>query len=57
MLARLGGDEFVVLLPETTSSRPSAWPTTSPLLVGGQRFRFDGVERAVSASVGLARVG
>ena len=27
------------------------------LLIGGQRFRFSGVERAVSASVGLARVG
>ena len=35
----------------------AAWPTTSPSLVAGQRFHFDGVERAVTASVGLARVG
>jgi diguanylate cyclase (GGDEF)-like protein len=56
VLARLGGDEFVVLLPQTDLEQAALVAEDLALLVAGQRFHFDGVERAVTASVGLAPV-
>jgi diguanylate cyclase (GGDEF)-like protein/PAS domain S-box-containing protein len=56
VLARLGGDEFVVLLPQTDLEEAARAADDLALLVAGQRFHFDGVECAVTASVGLAPV-
>jgi diguanylate cyclase (GGDEF)-like protein/PAS domain S-box-containing protein len=56
VLARLGGDEFVVLLPHTELEQAALVADDLALLVAGQRFHFNGVERAVTASVGLAPV-
>jgi diguanylate cyclase (GGDEF)-like protein/PAS domain S-box-containing protein len=57
VLARVGGDEFVVLLPHTDLEQAGLVAEDLALLVAGQRFVFDGVERAVTASIGLAPVG
>jgi diguanylate cyclase (GGDEF)-like protein/PAS domain S-box-containing protein len=55
-LARLGGDEFAVLLPRCEMEEAARVAADLAALVAGQRFLFDGVERSVTASVGLARV-
>ena len=57
VLARLGGDEFVVLLPHSEVEQAALVATDLAVLVAAQRFHFDGVERTITASVGLARVG
>ena len=57
LLARVGGDEFVVLLPHTDLEQAGLVAEDLALLVAGQRFQFDGIERAVTASIGLAPVG
>jgi diguanylate cyclase (GGDEF)-like protein/PAS domain S-box-containing protein len=56
VLARLGGDEFAVLLPGCALDEARRVAEDLAALVGGQRFLFDGVERSVTASVGIARV-
>ena len=57
VLARLGGDEFAVLLPQAATMDHAARVAVDiAALVAAQRFVFDGIERAVTASVGLARV-
>jgi diguanylate cyclase (GGDEF)-like protein/PAS domain S-box-containing protein len=56
LLARLGGDEFVVLLPDTDLDHGALVAEELMLLVADQRFHFDGVERTVSTSAGLARL-
>jgi len=55
-LARLGGDEFAVLLPHCDLERAALIANELAALIAGQRFRFDGVERSVTASVGVAAV-
>jgi diguanylate cyclase (GGDEF)-like protein/PAS domain S-box-containing protein len=56
VLARLGGDEFAVLLPHCDDSRAMLVGNDLAALVAGQRFVFDGIERSVTASVGVAAV-
>jgi diguanylate cyclase (GGDEF)-like protein/PAS domain S-box-containing protein len=55
-LARLGGDEFAVLLADCDLPRARRVAGELVALIAGQRFAFDGVSRAVSASAGVARV-
>ena len=55
-LARLGGDEFAVLLPSCDLERAALVANDLVALIAGQRFHFDGIERSVTASVGLAPV-
>ena len=55
VLARLGGDEFVVLLPHCDVERATLVATTSPRSSPRSGSYFDGVERSVTASVGVAR--
>jgi diguanylate cyclase (GGDEF)-like protein/PAS domain S-box-containing protein len=55
-LARLGGDEFAVLLPHCDLERAALIANELAALIAGQRFRFDGIERSVTASVGVAAV-
>ena len=57
VLARLGGDEFAVLLPHCGPDEAGNVAADLAALVAGQRFLFEGVERTVTASVGLAPVG
>ena len=57
VLARLGGDEFAVLLPHCGPDEAGNVAADLAALVAGQRFLFDGVERTVTASIGLAPVG
>ena len=56
VLARLGGDEFAVLLPRCDVDEAGRVGGDLASLVAGQRFLFDGVERNVTASIGLAPV-
>jgi diguanylate cyclase (GGDEF)-like protein/PAS domain S-box-containing protein len=56
VLARLGGDEFAVLLSGCEMDHATRVAVDIAELVGAQRFVFDGIERAVTTSVGLARV-
>jgi diguanylate cyclase (GGDEF)-like protein/PAS domain S-box-containing protein len=56
VLARLGGDEFAVLLPHCDAGRAMLVANDLAALIAGQRFVFDGVERSVTASVGVAAV-
>ncbi len=56
VLGRLGGDEFAVLLPRCEMSEAARVAADLAALVAGQRFLFDGVERSVTASVGIANV-
>jgi diguanylate cyclase (GGDEF)-like protein len=56
VLCRLGGDEFAVLLPRCEMEEAGRVGADLAALVAGQRFLFDGVERGVTASIGLARV-
>ncbi len=56
VLARLGGDEFAVLLGGCEMDHAARVAGDIADLVAAQRFEFDGVERAVTTSVGLARV-
>ncbi len=56
VLARLGGDEFAVLLGGCEMDHAARVAVDIADLVAAQRFEFDGVERAVTTSVGLARV-
>jgi diguanylate cyclase (GGDEF)-like protein/PAS domain S-box-containing protein len=56
VLARLGGDEFAVLLPRCEVEEAARVAADLADLVVSQRFVFDGVERSVTASIGLARV-
>ena len=57
VLARLGGDEFAVLLPRCEIDEAVRVANDLTVLVAEQRFVFDGVERGVTASVGVAPVG
>ena len=56
LLARLGGDEFAVLLPHCDATQAILVGNDLAALVAGQRFVFDGVERRVTASIGVAPV-
>jgi diguanylate cyclase (GGDEF)-like protein/PAS domain S-box-containing protein len=56
VLCRLGGDEFAVLLTRCEMDEAERVGADLAALVAGQRFVFDGVERGVTASIGLARV-
>ena len=56
ILARLGGDEFAVLLPHCDLAEAAHVATDVAALVAAQRFVFDGIERAVTTSIGMARV-
>jgi len=56
VLGRLGGDEFAVLLPDCALDEARRVGEDLAALVAGQRFVFDGIERSVSASIGIARV-
>lgn len=56
VLARLGGDEFAVLLPRCTIAEAMQVGSDLTAIVAGQRFVFDGVERGVTASIGISPV-
>ena len=56
VLGRLGGDEFAVLLPRCEMPEAARVAAELTALVAGQRFVFDGIERSVTASVGIANV-
>src|SRR3954451_9686605 len=56
VLCRLGGNEFAVLLARCERDEATGVGADLAALVAGQRFLFDGVERGVTASIGLARV-
>jgi diguanylate cyclase (GGDEF)-like protein len=56
VLGRLGGDEFAVLLPHCEAGRAMLVANDLAALIAGQRFAFDGVERSVTVSVGVAGV-
>ena len=56
ILARLGGDEFAVLLPQCDLAEAAHVATDVATLVAAERFTFDGIERAVTTSIGMARV-
>ena len=56
VLGRLGGDEFAVLLPHCEAGRAMLVANDLAALIAGQRFVFDGVERSVTVSVGVAGV-
>ena len=56
VLCRLGGDEFAVLLTHCDLDEAARVGEDLAALVAGQRFVFDGVERGVTVSIGLARV-
>jgi diguanylate cyclase (GGDEF)-like protein/PAS domain S-box-containing protein len=56
VLGRLGGDEFAVLLPRCEMEEAARVAADLASLVAGQLFVFDGIERSVTASIGLARV-
>jgi diguanylate cyclase (GGDEF)-like protein/PAS domain S-box-containing protein len=55
-LARLGGDEFAVLLGHCDLERAALVANELAALIAAQSFRFDGIERSVTASVGVAVV-
>jgi diguanylate cyclase (GGDEF)-like protein/PAS domain S-box-containing protein len=57
VLARLGGDEFAVLLPDCEIERAVDIASELGALIAAQRFVFDGIDRSVTASVGVAPVG
>ena len=57
VLARLGGDEFAVLLPGCPVDEAARVAFDLTVLIAEQRFVFDGVERGVTASIGLSPVG
>ena len=52
----LGGDEFAVLLPHCDAARATLVGNGLAALVAAQRFVFDGIERSVTASVGLTEI-
>jgi diguanylate cyclase (GGDEF)-like protein/PAS domain S-box-containing protein len=56
VLARLGGDEFAVLLPRCPLDEAARVASDLTMLVAEQRFLFDGIERGVTASIGIAPV-
>ncbi|MDA0182413.1 diguanylate cyclase [Solirubrobacter phytolaccae] len=56
VLARLGGDEFAVLLPRCPLDEATRVASDLTALVAEQRFVFDGVERGVTASIGISAV-
>jgi len=56
VLARLGGDEFAVLLPQCDAARATLVANDLAALVAAQRFIFDGIERSVTASVGVTEI-
>jgi diguanylate cyclase (GGDEF)-like protein/PAS domain S-box-containing protein len=56
VLARLGGDEFAVLLPRCPMDEAHRVASDLTEIVAGQRFVFDGVERGVTASIGISPV-
>lgn len=56
VLARLGGDEFAVLLPRCTIEEAARVGSDLTAIVADQRFVFDGVERGVTASIGISLV-
>ncbi|MBE2317460.1 diguanylate cyclase [Solirubrobacter sp. CPCC 204708] len=57
VLARLGGDEFAVLLPRCPMDEAASVGADLLALIAARRFEFDGVERGVTASIGIAPVG
>jgi diguanylate cyclase (GGDEF)-like protein/PAS domain S-box-containing protein len=57
VFARLGGDEFAVLLPRCPLDEAGRVGADLGALIAAQRFVFDGVERGVTASIGIARAG
>ena len=56
LLARLGGDEFAVLLPRCSIEEATRVGSDLTTIVAEQRFVFDGVERGVTASIGISPV-
>jgi diguanylate cyclase (GGDEF)-like protein/PAS domain S-box-containing protein len=56
VFARLGGDEFAVLLPRCPLDTAARIASELALLVAGHRFVFDGIDRGVTASIGIAPV-
>jgi diguanylate cyclase (GGDEF)-like protein/PAS domain S-box-containing protein len=56
VLGRLGGDEFAVLLARCEIEEATRVGADLAALVVGQRFIFDGVERGVTASIGITPV-
>jgi diguanylate cyclase (GGDEF)-like protein/PAS domain S-box-containing protein len=56
VLARLGGDEFAVLLPRCPMEEATRVASDLTSLVAEQRFVFDGIERGVTASIGISPV-
>lgn len=56
LLARLGGDEFAVLLPRCSMDEAARVASDLTEIVADQRFVFDGVERGVTASIGVSPV-
>ena len=56
VLGRLGGDEFAVLLPHCDAARAILVGNDLAALIAEQRFVFDGTERGVTASIGVAPV-
>jgi diguanylate cyclase (GGDEF)-like protein/PAS domain S-box-containing protein len=56
LLGRLGGDEFAVLLPGCAITEAMQVAEALTALLAGQRFVFDGAERSVTTSIGVAEV-
>ena len=56
VLARLGGDEFAVLLPGCPMDEAARVALDLTVLIAEERFVFDGVDRGVTASIGLSPV-
>jgi diguanylate cyclase (GGDEF)-like protein len=54
LLARYGGEEFALVLPECPLAEAVTAAERLREIVGGQPFRFDGFERQVTISLGVA---
>ncbi len=54
MLARLGGDEFAVVLPDIKDDAAAATVARKIVAALGDRFKIEGKELSIGASVGLA---